>query len=88
MSVRSIRLQPEIEEPLEILSKKLDRSRNYLINQAIKEFIEKSAVEEERWTETLLALESVKKGTVVEEAKVTDWLKSWGSKNEKTPPKT
>ncbi len=88
MSVRSIRLKPEIEEPLEILSKKLDRSRNYLINQAITEFIEKRAVEEERWTETLLALESVKNGAVVEEAEVTDWLKSWGSKNEKTPPKT
>ena len=60
MGVTSIRLQPEVEEPLKLLSKKLDRSRNYLINQAIKEFIEKQAIEEKRWADTVLALESVK----------------------------
>ena len=87
MGVTSIRLQPEVEEPLELLSKKLDRSRNYLINQAIKEFIEKRAVEDQRWAETLVALESVKNGDVINETEVTNWLKSWGTKNEKTPPK-
>jgi len=33
MGVTSVRLQPEIENPLEELSKKLDRSKSYLINQ-------------------------------------------------------
>jgi len=87
MGVTSIRLQPEVEKPLEMLSKKLDRSRNYLINQAIKEFIENRAIDDKRWAETLLALESVKKSEVIEEAEVMGWLKSWGSKNEKSPPK-
>jgi len=87
MSVTSIRLQPEIEEPLELLSKKLDRSRNYLINQAIKEFIERRNIEEERWTDTLSAIESVKSGNVIDETEVNEWLKSWGSDNEKSPPK-
>ena len=87
MGVTSIRLQPEVEKPLEILSKKLDRSRNYLINQAIKEFIEKRATEDKRWAETLSALDSVKGGIVIEESEVIDWLKSWGSENEKIPPK-
>jgi len=87
MGVTSIRLQPEVEKPLELLSKKLDRSRNYLINQAIKEFIENKIIEDKRWAETLLALESVKNGAVVEETEVFDWLKSWGSKSEKSPPK-
>ncbi len=36
LGVTSIRLQPEVQEPLENLSKKLDRSKNYFINQAIK----------------------------------------------------
>ncbi len=87
MGVTSIRLQPEVEKPLEILSKKLDRSKNYLINQAIKEFLGRRAIEEERWKETLVALDSVKNGAVVEEAEVVDWLKSWGSENEQSPPK-
>ena len=88
MGVTSIRLQEDVEKPLEILSKKLDRSRNYLINQAIKEFIARHASAEERWNETLVALEAVKNGAVVDEAEVVGWLKSWGSDNEQSPPKT
>ena len=88
MGVTSIRLQADVEKPLEILSKKLDRSRNYLINQAIKEFIARREIAEERWDDTLVALESVKNGAVVDGAEVVDWLKSWGSDNEKSPPKT
>lgn len=87
MGVTSIRLRPDVEKPLEMLSKKLDRSKNYLINQAIKEFLDRRAIEEERWAETLVALDSVKNGVVVEEAEVVDWLKSWGTENEQSPPK-
>ena len=87
MSITSIRLNEDVDKPLEFLAKKLDRSKNYLINQAIKEFIERRATEEERWMETLSALESVKNGNVIDESEVNEWLKSWGTDNEKTPPK-
>ncbi|MCF6212156.1 MAG: CopG family ribbon-helix-helix protein [Gammaproteobacteria bacterium] len=87
MSVTSVRLQPDIEKPLEILSKKLDRSRNYLINQAIREFLDRRSVSEERWSDTLEALDSAKKGAVADEAEVVEWLKGWGSDNEKPAPK-
>lgn len=87
MGVTSIRLQADIEKPLEILSKKLDRSKNYIINQAIKEFLERRLIVEERWSDTLVALKSVKNESVVKEVEVVDWLKSWGSDNEQSPPK-
>lgn len=86
MSITSVRLQAEVETPLEVLAKRLDRSKNYLINQAVKEYLERQSVEEERWRETLTAIESVKKGKRVEEAKVTAWLESWGQENELEPP--
>lgn len=88
MGVTSIRLQPEIESPLENLAAKLDRSKNYLINQAIKEFIERKSIEEQRWAETLVAIDSVKSGELVEEDEVNEWLESWGTANELKPPKT
>ncbi len=88
MSVTSVRLQPEIESPLEELAKKLDRSRNYLINQAVKEFLSRQSLEERRWNDTLEALESVKSGKYIEEKKVNEWLESWGARNEVEPPKT
>jgi len=86
MAVTSVRLQPEIENPLEDLSKKLDRSKNYLINQAIKEFIARKNLEEQRWAETLEAIDSVKSGNLIEEREVNDWLESWGTENELEPP--
>jgi predicted transcriptional regulator len=87
MGVTSIRLQPEIENPLEKLANKLDRSKNYLINQAIKEFIERKNTDETRWSETLEAIDSVKAGKAINEKEVNAWLDSWGSADELKPPK-
>ena len=86
MSVTSVRLQPDVESPLEELAEKLDRSKNYLINQAIKEFIARQSMEESRWEETLQALSSIKSGKSVPEAEVTAWLESWGTDDELSPP--
>jgi len=87
MGVTSVRLQPGIENPLEKLAKRLDRSKNYLINQAIKEFIDRNSLEEERWNETLDAIASVKAGQSIDEQSVNNWLDSWGTENELPPPK-
>ena len=87
MSVTSVRLQPEIENPLEKLATKLDRSKNYLINQAIKEFLARKALDEQKWNDTLEALDSVKSNRVVDEQQVNEWLDSWGKDNENNPPK-
>ncbi len=86
MGVTSIRLQSEIQESLENLSKKLDRSKNYLINQAIKEFLERKILDEKRWSETIKAIDSVRSGKLIDEKNVNDWFDSWGSENELEPP--
>jgi len=86
MSVTSIRLPEDVAAPLETLAKRLDRSKNYLINQAIKEFLARQLMEDSRWEDTLKALSSVKEGRLVDEGEVTQWLQSWGSDNELTPP--
>jgi len=87
MGVTSVRLQPEIEDPLEKLANKLDRSKNYLINQAIKEFLERKLLDEKRWVETIEAIQSVKSNRLIEEKDVNEWLESWGKDNELKPPK-
>ncbi len=88
MSVTSIRIKSEIEKPLDLLAAKLDRSKNYLINQAIKEFLKRQEAEDIQWIETLEALESVKTGKGVDEQSVNSWLSSWGTAEEKPAPKT
>src|SRR5690554_6117521 len=87
MGITSIRLADDIDKPLEFLASKLDRSKNYLINQAIKEFLARQSVEESRWADTLAALESIKAGKSIAEADVNAWLNSWGTGERKEPPK-
>lgn len=86
MSITSIRLNDDVDKPLEHLSKKLDRSKNYLINQAIKEFLARQSLEDSRWHDTLEALESLKAGKSIDEKDVNAWLNSWGTNDRKLPP--
>ena len=87
MSITSIRLADDVEKPLDFLAKKLDRSKNYLINQAIKEFLAKQSLEDSRWQDTMKALESIKAGKSLDEADVNSWLNSWGTGHRTSPPK-
>ena len=87
MSITSIRIADDVEKSLEVLSRKLDRSRNYLINQAIKEFLVRQSLEDSRWQDTLEALESIKAGKSIDEEDVNAWLNSWGTNDRKSPLK-
>jgi predicted transcriptional regulator len=86
MSVTTVRLQPEVESSLEAMAHKLHRSKNWLINQAIREFVARQELEQSRWKETLSALESVTQGKVVSGQAVHAWLQSWGTAEELPPP--
>ncbi len=87
MSITSIRLADDINKPLESLASKLDKSKNYLINQAVKEFLDRQLLEDSRWTDTLEALESIKLGKSIPEADVNAWLNSWGTGEREVLPK-
>ena len=73
MGVTSVRLSTDVEAPLERLAQKLDRSKNYIINQAIKEFVARQSREDVRWGDTLEALKSLKSGNVVAETIVAGY---------------
>ena len=86
MSITSVRLNEDIEKPLDVLAKKLDRSKCYLINQAVREFVARQSVADERWDDTLQALESVQRGDLIEESEVNAWLNSWGTDSVRDAP--
>ena len=86
MGVTSIRLNADVEAPLENLAQRLDRSKNYLINQAIKEFVARQAMDDARWEDTLKALASIKDGKIIDESEVISWLQSWGTEGESPAP--
>ncbi|MFZ5724234.1 MAG: CopG family ribbon-helix-helix protein [Pseudomonadota bacterium] len=87
MSVTTVRLQPEVEESLEAMAGKLHRTKSWLINQALREYIQRQEQEQVRWQETLQAMESVAQGKAVSGEAVHTWLRSWGSSKELPAPK-
>ena len=87
MGITSVRLQPDLEESLEAVAVRLHRSKSWLINQALREYIAREKQGDARWQETLGALESVRSGRVVSAESVHGWLESWGSPEERSPPK-
>ncbi len=87
MGITSIRFSDEVDKPLESLSRQLDRSKNYIINQAVKEYIARRSLDNSRWQDTLEALNSLKAGESIREEEVHAWLNTWGTKNRQPPPK-
>lgn len=87
MSVTTVRLQPDVEEGLDVMAGKLHRTRNWLINQAVREFVQRQEQGQVRWQETLAVMESVAQGKVVSGEAVHAWLRSWGGPDELPPPK-
>lgn len=87
MSVTTVRLQPDIEQSLQAMAEALQRSKSWVINQAVKEFAEKQALDQQRWQETLQAMTLVAQGQLVEGDDVHAWLQSWGTAEELPVPK-
>ena len=87
MGITSVRLQPELEERLATAAGNLHRSKSWIINQAVREFLEKQQLEQQRWQETLEAIASVERGDTVSASAVHAWLGSWGTDDELPVPK-
>ena len=87
MGITSIRFSDDVEKPLESLSKQLDRSKNYIINQAVKEYLARRALDDSRWQDTLEALNSLESGDAIDENEVNAWLNTWGTSKRSSAPK-
>jgi len=87
MSITSVRLSPEVEEKLAAVAERARRTKSWIINEAVRDYLGRLGEDEKRWQETLEALASVRAGRVVEGDDVLEWIASWGKKAEKKPPK-
>jgi len=87
MTVTSVRLQPDVEAGLDAVTEKLQRSRNWIINEAVREYVARQSLDDLRWKETLEAIDDVAAGRVVDGDAVHRWMRSWGTANELPIPK-
>lgn len=87
MPVTSVRLSPQVEQKLAVLAARARRSKSWLINEAVRDYLERLGEDERRWAETVEALASVRAGRVVGGDEMMEWIASWGKKAEKKPPR-
>lgn len=87
MAVTSVRLSPELEEQLASVAERARRTKSWLIQEAVRDYLDRMGQDERRWADTLEALASVKAGRVVAGDEMMDWIASWGKKAEKKPPR-
>ncbi len=86
MSITSVRIEDDLEKVLEKVAHDVRRSKGWLINEALREYLCNFEQEKQRWQDTLEALEDIRMGRVVDGNKVHAWLESWGTGNELSIP--
>ncbi|MDQ7837689.1 MAG: CopG family ribbon-helix-helix protein [Thermodesulfobacteriota bacterium] len=82
----TIRIDDQIKKRLEHLARATARSKSYLVNSAIKEFI---AANEWQVQEIENAVKKADQpdAKFIDHEEVSAWLDTWGSNKEKDPPK-
>ena len=84
-----VRLEPELEQRLNVLAKKSNRSKSYLAKEALRRYIDQLEAQEKRRQETLARWEVYEQtGETIEHDTMVEWLESWGGKEEKPCPVT
>jgi predicted transcriptional regulator len=87
MAMTSVRIPDDLMVRLQKTAEQRRRSKSWLINDAVREYLEREEIRARRLAETRQALAEVDKGQLIEGDEVLDWLDSWGTEDEKAPPK-
>ncbi|MBW4511063.1 MAG: CopG family ribbon-helix-helix protein [Scytonematopsis contorta HA4267-MV1] len=87
MSTTSFRLDDELEEKLDATAAKLRRSKSWIINDALRQYIEREEQKLRMLEETEEAIADIQAGRVVSGEEVMKWLETWGTDTESKAPK-
>jgi predicted transcriptional regulator len=87
MSTTSFRLDDDLEEKLEVTVTKLQRTKGWIINDALRQYIAREEQRQRMLEETTEALADIQAQRVVSGEEVMKWLETWGTAVEATAPK-
>lgn len=87
MATTSVRLDDELQDRLARLAERMRRTRGWIINEALEEYVSREELQEERYQQSLEALREAEAGDVIEGDEVIAWIESWGTENELPPPR-
>lgn len=86
MSTTSFRLDDDLQEKLEITANRTKRSKGWIINDALRRYIEQEELKQRILEETQEALADIEASRVVSGEEVMKWLETWGTAFETKAP--
>ncbi len=86
MAMISVRIPDELLEQLEKTAVNTRRSKGWIINEALREYLVREEHKQRIFEETYEALVDIKAGCLSDGTEVLGWLGSWGDEDEKAPP--
>ena len=87
MGMTSVRMPDDLLQRLDAAATRLRRSKGWIINGAVREYLEREDQRQRRDQGTQEALVELDAGQVVDGHEVLAWIDSWGTENEREPPR-
>ena len=83
MGMTSVRMPDELLNQLDQAAERLRRSKGWIINDAVKEYLAREERKAQMLKETREALADIKAGRIVDGTEIMDWLDTWDTDMEK-----
>jgi predicted transcriptional regulator len=87
MSTTSIRLDDDLQDKLDTTADKLKRTKGWIVNEALRQYLEKEERKQRMFEETQEAIADLEASCIIPGEEVMQWLETWGSISEKDAPK-
>ena len=87
MPTMTLRLDDETHRRLDRLAQSTERSRAFLATRALNEYLDMNEWQVVQLRDTLKEADRVPASAFVDHGRVASWLQSWGSENEREPPR-
>ena len=87
MGMTSVRMPDDLMKRLEATAARLRRSKGWIINDAVREYLEREEQRRQRLQETQEALADLDADRVIDGDEVLEWVDSWGTPEERKPPR-
>ena len=86
MSTTSFRLDDDLEKKLDVTATKLQRTKGWIINNALRQYIAREERKLQMLEETEEAISDIEARRVVSGEEVMEWLETWGTAAEGKAP--
>lgn len=87
MSTTSFRMDDELVPQLDEIAQSLRRSKSWIINDALRLYIEREQRRQQMLRETEEALADLEANRLLSGEEVMNWLETWGTDHEIEAPK-